>query len=133
VVLLTNKRLFYLKRDELFGGWSVSLVLHILILSFISSIKFVIWKSQVEWSFIWEDFSSPPDLVEKGLLFRLKEVPSRKQKIPQRSSNSKEFTVLVHSAEVCTVCKIVRLIEMSLLVRFGVFRMENHFLFLLCL
>jgi hypothetical protein len=87
----------------------------------------------VEWSFIWEDFSSPPDLVEKGIRFRLKAAPSRKEKIPHRFWNSKEFTVLVYSTEVRTVCKILRLIEMSLLVRFGVFRMENHFIFLLCL
>jgi len=77
VLLLTNKRLMYLKRDELFGGW------------------------QVEWGHIWEDFAHPPDLVEKGIVLTLKDVPSRRCKMfGQPGSN--QLPVTIYSPDVCT-------------------------------
>ncbi|CAG7728117.1 unnamed protein product, partial [Allacma fusca] len=77
VLLLTNKRLFYLKRDDVFGGWTV------------------------HWAHLWEDFSGLPSIVEKGLVFRLKPT-ERKFKLLKRPEKEKELVVVMHNPDVCT-------------------------------
>jgi vacuolar protein sorting-associated protein 13A/C len=73
VLLLTNKRVIYIKKDEVFGGWGI------------------------QWSHIWDDLSGPPDIVEKGLSFKLK---TKERKLLR--SAKKELLVPLYSPDVCT-------------------------------
>ncbi|ODN02737.1 Vacuolar protein sorting-associated protein 13A [Orchesella cincta] len=77
VLLVTNRRVLYLKRDELFGTWAT------------------------EWNHIWEEFSCPPEIVERGLLFTLKQELVKKI-VLFRIGKSKQLLVPIYSAEVAT-------------------------------
>ncbi|XP_039312283.1 vacuolar protein sorting-associated protein 13 isoform X2 [Solenopsis invicta] len=55
VLLLTDKRLSYLERNDLFGGW------------------------RVDWTHTWNEFSEPARVVEKGVQIFIKDASKKKK------------------------------------------------------
>ncbi|XP_018341629.1 PREDICTED: vacuolar protein sorting-associated protein 13C isoform X1 [Trachymyrmex septentrionalis] len=70
VLLLTDKRLSYLERSDLFGGW------------------------RVDWSHTWNEFSESAKIVEKGVQIFIKDT-SKKKKLGLFGSTSQSKILLI--------------------------------------
>lgn len=87
VLLLTDKRLSYLERNDLFGGWRVSIYYYLLInyplfvvfLKRNSDISMLLSYFQVDWSHTWNEFSESARVVEKGVQIFIKDINKRKK------------------------------------------------------
>ncbi|XP_018308960.1 vacuolar protein sorting-associated protein 13A isoform X2 [Mycetomoellerius zeteki] len=70
VLLLTDKRLSYLERSDLFGGW------------------------RIDWSHTWNEFSESTKVVEKGVQIFIKDI-SKKKKLGLFGSASQSKILLI--------------------------------------
>ncbi|XP_012058655.1 PREDICTED: vacuolar protein sorting-associated protein 13C [Atta cephalotes] len=70
VLLFTDKRLSYLERSDLFGGW------------------------RIDWSHTWNEFSESAKVVEKGVQIFIKDI-SRKKKLGLFGSTSQSKILLI--------------------------------------
>ncbi|XP_058806498.1 intermembrane lipid transfer protein Vps13 isoform X2 [Phymastichus coffea] len=70
VLLLTDKRIAYLEKCDLFGGW------------------------KVDWSYTWQEIDPPPVMVDKGIQISLKD-GQRRKKLGGLFGNSDSVKVLL--------------------------------------
>nr|CAI5824993.1 unnamed protein product [Callosobruchus analis] len=83
VVLLSDRRLAYIVKNDLFGGW------------------------QVEWSYTWDDIQEPAKVVAKGVLI----APSREKKKLFGSNGSSKLILLTnpeHKEDLCVKIESMR-------------------------
>lgn len=70
VLLLTDKRLAYVEKSDLFGGW------------------------KVDWSYTWQEIDPPPTMIDKGIQICIRD-NSRKKKLGGLFGSSDMVKVLL--------------------------------------
>lgn len=109
VLLLTDKRLSYLERSDLFGGWRVSIYYINQLTLFVGFFKLkelmylCFTFFQIDWSHTWNEFSESTKVVEKGVQIFIKDI-SKKKKLGLFGSASQSKILLITDFNIKQVC-----------------------------